>query len=78
MLKKQKTEQAFKWNTGLPLLGARIDFSILIGSKKNRFSESRFNRSSKKRLKIDITTRQCNHSNGNLKIAKIDCGCFHN
>ncbi len=61
-LKKRKTEQAVEWNSGLPLLGVRIDFSILIWSieiefqkiEKNRFSESRFNQSSKNRLKIDI------------------------
>ncbi len=66
--KKKKTEQAVKWNRGLPLLGVRIDFSILIWSidqnriqkiKKNLFSESRFNLLSKNRLKIDITKLVC-------------------
>ncbi len=41
MLKKQKTEQAVKWNKGLPLLGVRIDFSILIWSiNLNQISEN--------------------------------------
>ncbi len=42
MLKKEKTEQAVKWNRRLPLLGIRIDFSILIGSiDRNQILENR-------------------------------------
>ncbi len=42
MLKKQKTEQAVKWNRRLPLLGVRIDFSILIRLiDRNRILENR-------------------------------------